>query len=149
MRVGLIGIIVPLLPRLWLVWGAALLWAIEARTTAAWVVLGLSTALGLSGSLLRYVLPGRLMARDGVLEIQCPGRGTVRDRGLLSDPHGRRFRWFRARGLPGRSHHHGHPYRHAVVHQARAQSMVLSRGIEMLTAVAMATTWLIGVTAVG
>ena len=66
MLVGLFGIVVPLFPGLWFVWGTVLLWSIAAHTTAAWVVLGLSTALTLSGSLLRYGLAGRLMARDAV-----------------------------------------------------------------------------------
>lgn len=66
MVVGLIGIAVPLLPGLLLVWAAVLIWAIQTHTAAGWVVLGTATILALSGVLLEYVLPSRLMAKGGV-----------------------------------------------------------------------------------
>lgn len=66
MVVGLIGIAIPVLPGLLMVWAAVLLWASEVRTTAGWVVLGIATALALCGFLLQYLLPGRRMARAGV-----------------------------------------------------------------------------------
>ena len=66
MLVGLIGIVVPVLPGLLLVWGAVMVWAFQVRTTGGWVVLGVATTLALSGFLLQYLLPGRRMARAGV-----------------------------------------------------------------------------------
>ena len=64
--VGLLGIAVPVLPGLLMVWAAVLLWAAKVRTTTGWVVLGIATTLALCGALLQYVLPGRRMARAGV-----------------------------------------------------------------------------------
>jgi uncharacterized protein YqgC (DUF456 family) len=66
MLIGLVGIAVPVLPGLLVVWGAVLVWAYQVRTTAGWVVLAIATTLALSGLLLQYLLPGRQMARAGV-----------------------------------------------------------------------------------
>ena len=64
--VGLLGIVIPVLPGLLLVWAAVLLWASQTQTTAGWVVLGIATTLALFGFLLQYLLPGRQMAKAGV-----------------------------------------------------------------------------------
>src|SRR5690348_16453915 len=63
---GLLGIVVPLLPGLPLVWAGALLWAISVHTAGAWVVLGLVTALAALGIVLKYVLPGRHLQSSSV-----------------------------------------------------------------------------------
>src|SRR5450631_2221512 len=72
MAVGLVGIVVPVLPGLTLIWAAVLLWAAEAQTSTGWVILGVATALALSGLVLQYLLPGRRLARAGV-----PASSTV------------------------------------------------------------------------
>jgi uncharacterized protein YqgC (DUF456 family) len=66
MLVGLVGIAVPVLPGLVVVWAAVLLWASEEQTTAGWVVFGIATTLAVSGSLLQYLLPGRRLRTAGV-----------------------------------------------------------------------------------
>jgi uncharacterized protein len=66
MLIGLIGIAVPVLPGLLLVWLAVLIWSADARTTAGWVVLGLATMLALIGLLVQYIVPGRRLRRVGV-----------------------------------------------------------------------------------
>ena len=66
MLVGLLGIAIPVLPGLFIIWAAVLLWASQVRTTTGWVVLGIATTLALCGFLLQYLLPGRRMARAGV-----------------------------------------------------------------------------------
>ncbi|MEP7036050.1 MAG: DUF456 domain-containing protein [Actinomycetota bacterium] len=66
MLVGLIGIVVPVLPGLFLVWAAVLIWAVGAGAPAAWAVLGAATILALGGLLARYVLPGRRLRTAGV-----------------------------------------------------------------------------------
>ena len=72
MLVGLIGIVVPVLPGLLLVWIGVAVWATERHDTTGWVVLAVATALALGGSALKYVLPGRRMRAQGV-----PGRTMV------------------------------------------------------------------------
>ena len=149
MLVGLIGIVVPLLPGLWLVWGAVLFWATAAHTTTAWVVLGLSTALALSGLLLKYVLPGRLMARAAFSTSSTLVGAALGIVGLFLIPVIGAFVGFAlgvylAERITTGTHTAAWcSTRHAL------KAMGLSLGIEMLTGVAMATAWLIGVTAVG
>jgi uncharacterized protein YqgC (DUF456 family) len=63
---GLLGIVVPLLPGLLLVWAGALLWAVSVHTAGAWIVLGLVSALAALGIVLKYVLPGRHLQSSSV-----------------------------------------------------------------------------------
>lgn len=59
--VGLVGILVPLLPGTLLVWAAIAVWSFVVGTTAAWVVLGLVTAILGAGILVKYLWPARRM----------------------------------------------------------------------------------------
>ena len=59
--VGLVGILVPLLPGTLLVWAAIAVWSFVEATTAAWVVLGVATALLGAGVLIKYLWPARRM----------------------------------------------------------------------------------------
>lgn len=77
MLVGLVGIVVPVLPGLLLVWIGVAVWATERQDTTGWVLLAVATALALGGSALKYLLPGRRMRAQGV-----PGR-TMAAGGLL------------------------------------------------------------------
>jgi len=63
---GLVGIAVPVLPGLTLVWAGVLLWSVGSGTTAGWVVLGVVTLLALAGFTLQYLLPGRRLRAAGV-----------------------------------------------------------------------------------
>ena len=65
MLVGLLGIVVPVLPGLLLVWGAALVWALVEDGTGRWLVLALVTALCLLGAVAAYVVPGRSLQAQG------------------------------------------------------------------------------------
>ncbi len=64
--VGLIGIALPILPGLLLVWAGVLLWATEQQSTTGWVVLAVATALIALGTLVKYLIPGRRMRQAGV-----------------------------------------------------------------------------------
>jgi hypothetical protein len=66
MLVGTVGIVVPVLPGLFLVWAATLLWAIEVHSTTGWVVFAIATVLYAVGIVAQYLLPGRRMKRAGV-----------------------------------------------------------------------------------
>jgi uncharacterized protein len=66
MLIGTVGIVVPVLPGLFLVWAATLLWAIEVHSTAGWVVFAIATLLYAAGLVAQYLLPGRRMKRAGV-----------------------------------------------------------------------------------
>jgi uncharacterized protein YqgC (DUF456 family) len=64
--VGLVGIIVPLLPGIVLVFGAIAVWAFVERTTVAWVTLGIVTAILAVGTIVKYLWPARRMRQAEV-----------------------------------------------------------------------------------
>ena len=147
MLVGLIGIVVPLLPGLLLVWAAVLIWASEAQTPAGWVVLGIATTLALSGFLLQYLLPGRRMAKAGVTTSSTVAGAALGVVGFFVIPVVGAFLGFAlgiylAERIKLGTHAAAWPStKHAL------KAIGLSMGIELLTGLAIATTWLIGVAA--
>lgn len=66
MLVGLIGVVVPVLPGLLLIWLGVLLWSLTVGTTAGWVVFGIVTLGYAVGVLCEYLVPGQRMRRAGV-----------------------------------------------------------------------------------
>jgi len=146
MLVGLVGIVVPLLPGLLLVWAAVLVWASQERTTAGWVVLGVCTILALTGFLLQYLLPGRRMAKAGVttsstvagVALGIVGFFTIPIVGaLLGFPLG----IYLAERVKQGTHAAAWPSTKQAV-----KAVGLSIGIELLAGLAIAGTWLIAVT---
>ncbi|MGH8868675.1 MAG: DUF456 domain-containing protein [Actinomycetes bacterium] len=65
MAVGLVGVLVPVLPGLALVWAAVLVWALSEDSMVRWVVLALATLLLVAGTVAKYVLPARSATRRG------------------------------------------------------------------------------------
>lgn len=63
---GLVGILVPVVPGLLLVWAAVLAWAVWAQSMAGWVLLGVSSAMVVLSQVVKYVVPGRRLGRAGV-----------------------------------------------------------------------------------
>jgi uncharacterized protein YqgC (DUF456 family) len=61
MAVGLVGIVVPVLPGLPVIWGAGLVWALAEDGAARWLVLAVLTVLLAVGTVARYVLAARSM----------------------------------------------------------------------------------------
>ena len=59
--VGLVGIIVPLLPGILLVYGAILVWAVAEHNVTSWVTLGVVTALIGATTLIKYMWPMKRM----------------------------------------------------------------------------------------
>jgi hypothetical protein len=144
--VGLIGVVVPLLPGLLLVWAAVLVWASAVQTLAGWVVLGVATILALSGFLLQYLLPGRRMAKAGVTTSSTVAGAVLGIVGFFVIPVVGAFLGFAlgvylAERIKLGTHSAAWPStKHAV------KAIALSVGIELLTGLAIATTWVIGVT---
>jgi uncharacterized protein YqgC (DUF456 family) len=64
--VGLVGVLVPLLPGSLLVVGAVLVWALQLGEPAGWVVFAIATGLVVTGSVIKYLVPGRRLQRSGV-----------------------------------------------------------------------------------
>lgn len=64
--IGLVGVIVPILPGVVLIFGAILVWAILTGGTGAWSVFAVATvALGIS-AVVKYTWPGKRMREAGV-----------------------------------------------------------------------------------
>lgn len=145
MAVGLIGIIVPLLPGLLLVWAAVLIWASQAQTTTGWVVFGIATTLALSGFLLQYLLPGRRMAKAGVTASSTAAGVVLGVVGFFVIPVIGAFLGF-ALGIYLAERIKLGSHTTAWLSTTHALKAIgLSTGIELLTGLAIATTWLIGV----
>jgi uncharacterized protein YqgC (DUF456 family) len=66
MLVGLIGIVVPFLPGLLLVWLATALWAFEHPNRWAWAVFALCGVVYAVGVVTQYLVPGRRLKDAGV-----------------------------------------------------------------------------------
>src|SRR6266542_2933120 len=75
--VGLVGVVVPALPGLLLVWAAVLVWAVVVRTTAAWVLLASATVLVAVSQVVKYLVPGRRMRAAGVPWTSLAGGGAL------------------------------------------------------------------------
>ncbi len=64
--VGIVGVVVPMLPGSLFIVGAVLVWALEIGSATAWSVLAVVVTLVLAGAVVKYVVPGRRLARAGV-----------------------------------------------------------------------------------
>jgi uncharacterized protein YqgC (DUF456 family) len=64
--IGLVGVLVPVLPGLFLVWGAIAVWALAVSSPVGWTVLAATTALLVGGTVVKYVVPGRRLRQAGV-----------------------------------------------------------------------------------
>ena len=64
--VGLVGIVVPLLPGMLLVYSAILVWAVVEHTAASWVTLAIVTVVVAAATTVKYLWPVRRMRRAEV-----------------------------------------------------------------------------------
>jgi len=64
--IGLVGVLVPVLPGLLLVWASVSVWALVEQGTPAYVLLVAGTAVALAAAVLKYLVPGRRLRRAGV-----------------------------------------------------------------------------------
>ena len=66
MLVGLVGIVLPVLPGLLLVWLATALWAYDHPNHSAWVVFAVAGVVYAVGVVTQYLVPGRRLKDAGV-----------------------------------------------------------------------------------
>ena len=64
--VGVIGVVVPVLPGSLLILGAMLAWAVVSESAEAWAYFALAAVLLVSGSVVKYAVPGRNLKAAGV-----------------------------------------------------------------------------------
>jgi uncharacterized protein len=63
---GLLGVVVPVLPALPLVWGGVLVWALGRQDALGWATVGIATVIAAVGLVVKYLLPGRRLRASGV-----------------------------------------------------------------------------------
>ncbi|MEV0249439.1 DUF456 domain-containing protein [Nocardia sp. NPDC050712] len=64
--IGLLGIIVPILPGVILIFAAILTWAIITGGATAWIVFAIATVFLVLSGVIKYTWPGRKMKEAGV-----------------------------------------------------------------------------------
>ena len=145
MLIGLIGIVVPVLPGLFLVWLAVMIWSADAQTTVGWVVLGTATVLALIGLLAQYIVPGRHLRTAGVTSSSTMAGAGLGAVGFFVVPVVGAFLGFvlgvyLAERIKLGSHARAWT---STMHALRA--IGLSMGIEMATGLTIAVIWLVAV----
>ena len=143
--VGMVGIVIPVLPGLLLVLAAVFIWALDLGTPLAWWVFGVVAALWVAGVALQYAVPGRRMRAAGV------GTSTLVLAVLLGIVG---FFVIPVVGGPvgfvlgiylveyARSRDRSTAWRST---GTALKAVFTSMGIELLAALAIATTWVVGV----
>jgi uncharacterized protein YqgC (DUF456 family) len=145
MLVGTVGIVVPVLPGLLLVWGATLLWAFEQQTTTGWVTFGVATAVYAAGLAAQFVFPGRRLKEAGVDTKIIAVALVVAVIGIFVIPIiGAPIGFVGTVYLLERLRQGAHPRAWAATKQA-LRAVLLSMGIELLTAVSIIATWVVAV----
>lgn len=149
MLVGLIGIVVPVLPGLLLVWVAVLIWAAGEQSAAGWTALAVATVLGLSGALLQYLLPGRRLATAGVTSSSILTGSALGVVGFFVIPVVGAFVGF-ALGIYLAERVKQGTHAAAWTSTGHAlKAILLSVGIELVTGLLIASTWVISVLTTG
>ena len=143
--VGMVGIVVPVLPGLLLVLVAVLLWALDTGTTVGWWVFGLSAVLFAVGMALQYAVPGRRMRAAGVRRSTLVLAVLLGIVGFFVVPVvGAAVGFVLGIYLVELGHSRDRVGAWAST-RAALKAVFLSMGIELLTAIAIATTWVAGV----
>lgn len=145
MLVGMVGIVVPVLPGLLIVWLATLVWAVEAQTTSAWVVLGVATAVYAVGLASQYVFPGRRLKSAGVPTRTLVIALVVAVIGFFVIPVIGAVIGFVAAILLLELVTHRDAGRALAATGEALRAVGLNIGIELLTALGIMTTWAVGV----
>lgn len=143
--VGTIGIVIPILPGLFVTLLGALLWAFETGGTTAWVVFGVCTLWFMGGVAGQYLIPGRRLKAEGVSTLGLVFAVVCGIVGMFVIPVVGFFVGF-VLGLFLLAYL---PQRDRTLAWRRTKSalraIVASIGIELIAAVLIALTWGIGV----
>jgi uncharacterized protein YqgC (DUF456 family) len=143
--IGMVGIVIPVIPGLLLCLAAVFLWALDTGTTVGWWVFGVCAALWLAGMALQYAVPGRRMRAAGVRRSTLVLAVLVAIVGLFVIPVvGGPLGFVLGIYLVELSHSRDRSAAWAST-RAALRAVFLSIGIELLAALAIAVTWLVGV----
>jgi uncharacterized protein YqgC (DUF456 family) len=145
MLVGTIGIVVPVLPGLLVVWGATFVWGLAMQTTGGWVVFGVATAVYAVGVVTQFLVPGRRMKATGVDTRILAVALVVAVVGLFVIPViGAPIGFVGAVYVLERLKHREHNRAWTATRQA-LHAVLLNIGIELLTALTIIAIWAVGV----
>jgi uncharacterized protein YqgC (DUF456 family) len=65
--VGVLGVVLPVLPGLWLCWAGVAAWAVlVGGGPSRWVTLAIATVIALVGTVVKYLVPGKRLRKAGV-----------------------------------------------------------------------------------
>lgn len=143
--VGLIGIVVPVLPGSILIGAAIGVWAFLTGGSTAWTVFGIAVALLVLAEVLQYVVAGKHMKRSEVPTSTIVIGGIAGVVGFFVVPVVGLFLFFAVAVFLvelTRRRDRGTAWRATV---AALQASALTIGIQLLGALAAATTWLVGI----
>ena len=145
MLVGTVGIVVPVLPGLFVVWGATLVWAFERQDGPGWLVFGIATVLYAVGLVAQYLVPGRRMKTAGIDGVVVAVALAVAVVGFFVVPVvGAPLGFVLAIYLLERVKHREHAAAWRATSQA-IRAVLLNLGIELATAFAIILTWAVAV----
>ena len=143
--IGMVGIVIPVLPGLFLCLAAVFLWALDARSALGWTVFGVCAVLWGAGVGLQYAVPGRRMKAAGVRSSTLVLAVLVAVVGFFVIPVVGAFVGF-VLGIYLVELSHSRDRALAWVStRAALRAVFLSMGIELVAAVAIAVTWVAGV----
>ena len=143
--VGLVGIVVPLLPGMLLVYGAILVWAVVEHTVASWVTLAIVTAVVGAATAVKYLWPVRRMRRADVPTSALLAGGVLGVIGFFVIPVFGLVIGF-VLGVYLAELVHRRDYRRAWASTVHAvKGVVMSMGVELAGALAAAVIWLLAV----
>lgn len=143
--IGMVGIVIPVIPGLLLCVAAVFLWALDTGSTLGWWVFGVCVALYLAGVALQYAVPGRRMRAAGVRRSTLVVAVVAAIVGFFVIPVlGAVVGFVLAIYLVelGHSRDRSTAWRST---RAALKAVLLSMGIELLAALAIAAVWVAGV----
>jgi hypothetical protein len=143
--VGLVGIVIPLLPGMLLVYGAIAVWAAVEHTAASWVTLGIVTLVVAATTAVKYLWPVRRMRRAEVPTMALVAGGALGVVGFFVIPVVGLVLGF-VLGVYLAELARRRDYRRAWASTVHAvKGVLLSTGIELAGGVAAAVIWLVAV----
>jgi len=143
--IGMVGIVIPVIPGLLLCLAAVFAWAFDTGSTLGWWVFGVCAALYLAGVALQYAVPGRRLREAGVRRSTLVLAVLLAVVGFFVIPVvGAPIGFVLGIYLIELGHSQNRAAAWAST-KAALKAVFLSMGIELLSALAIATTWVVGV----
>lgn len=145
MAAGTVGIVLPVLPGLFVVWAASGVWALVVQGGTGWVVWGVTTCLYGAGLAGQYIVPGRRLRSAGVATSTLAVALVAGVVGFFVIPViGGPLAFAGAVYVVSRSRRADHAQAWAATKHA-GRAVLTSIGIELLAALSIIATWLLGV----